>query len=88
MRTFCKSLYGDSRSWFKHLEAYSIGSWTDFRNTFLRYWGENKSYDQYIFEFYSLKRKKDEVVIKFNKRFHRFYLSMPKDIQPFETVAM
>jgi hypothetical protein len=62
MRTFCQSLQGDARIWFKNLEADSIGSWVDFHDVFLRYWGERKSYDQYLSEFYAMKRKKDETV--------------------------
>jgi hypothetical protein len=59
----------------------------DLHDVFLRYWGERKSYE-YLSEFYAMKRKKDETVTRFNRRFHSFYLSMPKDIQPSEVVAM
>ena len=45
LRTFCKTLYGDARMWFKHLEVESIESWDDFFDACLIYWGENKSYD-------------------------------------------
>jgi hypothetical protein len=35
-----------------------------------------------------LGREEDEDVTQFNRRFYNFYLSMPKDIQPFEVVYM
>jgi hypothetical protein len=88
MRIFCKYLFGDVALWFRNLEACSIGSWTDFHDTFLRYWGENKSFDQYLIELNALKRKEDEVLTTFNIIFHSFYYNMPKDIQPSKIVAM
>jgi hypothetical protein len=87
MRSFCQSLPGEARLWLRNLEADSIGSWVDFYDVFLRYWGERKFFSQYLYEFYAMKRRKDETVTKFNRRFHSFYLNMPKDIQPSEIVA-
>jgi hypothetical protein len=54
----------------------------------MRYWGKNKSDDQYISEFYALKRKENEFISMFNWRFHSFVTSMPKDIRPSEVVVM
>jgi hypothetical protein len=75
-RIFCKSLFGDASVWFRNLEVGSISSWTDLRNVFLRYWGENKSFEQYLSDLCALRREQDEVVIIFNRRFHNFYLNM------------
>ena len=58
----------------------SLLPWTDFHYAFLRYWGENKSIDQYLIEFNALKREEDEALITFNMIFHSFYYSMPNDI--------
>ena len=77
-----------SAFWFKNLEADSIGSWADFHLLFMRYWSKNKYDEHYISEFYALKRNEDEALVVFNRRFHTFYLSMPKEIQPSERVAM
>jgi hypothetical protein len=88
MRLFCKYLVRDVAFWFKNLEVGSIGSWDDFHCIFMRYWGKNKSDDQYISEFYALKRKENEVLFVFNWRFHNFVLSMPKDIRPSEAATM
>jgi hypothetical protein len=82
MRIFCKYLFGDETLWFRNLEACSIGSWIDFHVAFLKYWGERKSFDQYLIELNDLKRKEDESLTTFNMRFHSFYYSIPKDIQP------
>ena len=54
----------------------------------MKYWGKNKSYDQFLSEFYSLKRENDEPITKFNWRFQSFYISMPTDIRPSEKLAM
>jgi hypothetical protein len=35
-----------------------------------------------------MKRKNDEIVTRFNRRFHSFYLNMSKDIQPFDVVSI
>jgi hypothetical protein len=88
MRLFCKPLVRNVSFWFKNLEVGSIGSWDDFCRLFMRYWGKNKSDDQYISKFYALKRKENEVIISFNWRFHSFVLSMPKEIRPSEVIAM
>jgi hypothetical protein len=87
-RIFCKYLFGYASLWFRNLEVDSISSWTVLRNVFLRYWGENKSFEQYLSEFYTLIREHNEVVIVINRRFHKFYLNMPTEIQPTEVVAM
>ena len=88
MRLFSNSLFGDVDVWFKCLGANSIGSWVELCNTFLRYWGENKSFDQYLHEFTTLRRGKREVLSDFNQRFHSLYCSMPLEIKPSEIAAM
>jgi hypothetical protein len=87
VRTFSQYLHGNARLWFRNLKADSIGSWAYFHDLFLRYWGENKSYEQYLSEFSAMKRRRDETVVIFNRIFQNFYLSMPIDIRPSEVVA-
>jgi hypothetical protein len=87
MRLFSKYLVGDVALWFKNLEVGSIGSWVELFGAFSRYWGEKKSLDQYLAEFYDLKRGEDEALSIFNRRFYSFYCSMPLDIQPPEVIA-
>ena len=88
MRLFCKSLVRDVAFWFKNLEADSISSWTKLSYAFLKYWGENKSLDQYWAEFIVLKRGDEEALAIFNGRFYNVYHSMPLEIRPSETAAM
>jgi hypothetical protein len=87
-RLFSKSLLGDVVVWFKGLGADSISSWIELCNTFLKGWGENKSFDQYLHVFITLRRGKKEVLSAFNRRFHILYCSLPLKIKPFETAAM
>jgi hypothetical protein len=60
MRLFSKYLFGDVVVWFKGLGVDSIGSWIELSNAFLKYWGENKSLDQYLADFYALRRGEEE----------------------------
>jgi hypothetical protein len=73
MRTFYQSLYGEPMIWLRSLKVDSIESWTNFHAAFLKYWGENKYFDQYLIELNALKRKEDIVLTTFKRRFHGFY---------------
>lgn len=53
---FSKSLIKYVGAWFKGLKANSIGSWIEFSNVFVKYWGEYKSLDSYLADLYALKR--------------------------------
>ena len=88
MRLFLKSFARDAGFWFQNLKLDWIGSWEELHDLFLKYWGENKSYDQFISEFYSLKRENDEPITKFIWRFQSFYISIPTEIKPSEKLAM
>ena len=88
MRFFSKSLIRDATAWFKGLRADSIGSWIEFSKAFLKYWGEYKSLDSYLADFYALEREQSETLPLFNRRFYRMYHDMPLEIRPTEIVAM
>ena len=60
MRSFFQSLHRDVGFWFRGLKADSIYSWNTSHDVFLRYWGVNKSYDQFRSELYGLKRENNE----------------------------
>jgi hypothetical protein len=62
MRTFFQSLQGDAQLWFEHLGIDSVSSWNDLHNVFLRCWGKNKSYEQYLSEFYAMKKRRNETM--------------------------
>jgi hypothetical protein len=87
MRLFTHSLVGEVKIWFRNLPAESINSWTDFNDVFLHKWAERKSHDQYLSEFYATKRRNDETIMKFNRRFENVYNNFPVEICPSEVVA-
>ena len=66
MRAFSQSLQGDAKSWFKHLQPHSISSWDELREAFHRFWGERKSWDLLLSEFYAMRRMKDETISNFS----------------------
>ena len=88
MRFFSKYLIGDVALWFKNMEVASIGSWDELYDTFFKYWGERKSLYQYLHEFTTLRRGKNEVLSVFNQRFYSLYCSLPLEIKPSKTAAM
>ena len=77
MRLFSKSLTGEAALWFRDLEPGSISSWNDFCYIFSKHWGENKSFDQYLTYFCTLKRGEEEALGVFNRRFYHVYHDMP-----------
>jgi len=84
MRMFTQYFEGEVRRWFRYLESNAISSWNGFLDLFLHKWDEMKNHHQYLFEFYSIKRRKDETITKFNRRFENLYHNFPIDINPFE----
>ena len=88
MRIFSKSLAGDVVFWFRNLKVGSIGSWVELYDYFSRYWGENRSFDQYLTDFFTLKRGKEEALVVFNRRFYSVYHSMALEIKPTEIGAL
>ena len=51
----------------------------------MRQWGDTKDHTYYITEFGALRRKKDETVADFSKRFNKMYSRIPVEINPTET---
>ena len=56
-------------------------------NVFLRKWGEKKDYGMCLTEFNTIKKKQNEGVSEFIKRFNKLYLSLPPEMKPNEAVA-
>ena len=48
-------------------------------------WGDTKDYIYYLTEFGALKRKENESIVEFSKRFNKMYSKIPTKINPFET---
>jgi hypothetical protein len=80
MRLFSKSLVRDVALWFKGLEVDSFSSLVELYDAFSKYWGENKSFDQYLADFHALRRGEEEALATFNKRFYSIYYNMPLEI--------
>ena len=88
MRFFSKSLIRDAAIWFKNLRAESIGSCIEFTDAFFKHWGENKSLDLYLADFYALKKEEDETFPIFNRRFYNTYHAIPLEIRSTETTTI
>ena len=71
MRMFVQSLDGDVRKWFRELPTNSITIIGEIRDLFMRQWGDTKDHTYYITEFGALRRKKDETIANFSKRFNK-----------------
>jgi hypothetical protein len=82
MRAFSQSLQGDAKAWFRHLQPQSIISWDELRESFRRFWGERKSWDLLLSEFYAMRRIKYETISNFSRRFSSLYYKLPKEVQP------
>ena len=53
----------------------------------MRQWGDTKDHTYYITNFGALRRKEDETIADFSKRFNKMYGRIPTKIKPSETSA-
>jgi hypothetical protein len=86
-RVFVQSLDGQARKWFKELPANSITGIEQLDAAFLKYWGERRDLLYYMSEFGNLKRKEDESVSDFIKRFNKMFGKIPAEIKPSDASA-
>ena len=82
MRLFVQTLGGYVRKWFIELLVASIDSWPSLEVFFMRQLGEKRDSLYYLNEFGSLKKRANETVNDFNKRFNKLYNKVPTDINP------
>ena len=87
LRLFVQSLDGEARKWFKTLAGRSVTTWEIMEDTFLRKWGEKKDHGHCLTEFNTLKKRHNEGVSEFIKRFNKLYLNLPADMKPHQTAA-
>jgi hypothetical protein len=73
---------GDVRKWFRELPVASIDSWPALEASFMRQWGEKRDNLYYLNEFVSLKKRANETVDDFNRRFNKLYNNILADINP------
>jgi ribonuclease HI len=86
-RVFVQSLDGQARKWFKELPANSITGIEQLDAAFLKYWGERRDLLYYMSEFGNLKRRDDESVSDFIKRFNKVFGKIPAEIKPSDASA-
>ena len=87
LRLFVQSLDGEARKWFKTLGNRSVTTWDDMETTFLRKWKGKKDHGQCLTEFNTLKKKYNEGVSEFIKRFNKLYLNLPADMKPHQNAV-
>ena len=85
MSMFVQSLDAEVRKWFRELPTISITLREELQDVFMRQWGDTKDHTYSITEFGALRRKKDETIGDFPKRFNRMYGRIPVKIKPSET---
>ena len=85
MRMFIHILDGEVKKWFRELPGNSITLIEELQDVFMRQWGDTKDHTYYITEFGALRRKKDETIADFSKRFNKMYGRIPAEIKPSET---
>jgi hypothetical protein len=73
MMVFSQSLKGDTKEWFKHLQPETISLWEELKSVCSKFWGKKKSLDLQLTELYSLKRKINETISTFSRRFSIIY---------------
>jgi hypothetical protein len=69
IRILVQTFEGEVRTWFKGFPPNSINSWDNLETVFLRQWGENKYHLYLLTKFENLKKKQNESVSYFIKRF-------------------
>ena len=78
MRYFSQYLQGCVKKWFRHLQPESVNTWEEFSHVFLDFWGEKRSLDRVLSEFYSMRKHEGEPMPSYNKRFASLYYGIPK----------
>jgi hypothetical protein len=87
MRLFVQSLDGEVRKWLRSLPLASIVDIEALDEAFIKQWGDRRDYLYYITEFKALKRKNNEYILDFTKRFNKMYGRIPYEIKPLEASA-
>ena len=77
-RLFVQILDGEARKWFISLAPNSITGIDELEEIFVKHWGDRKDYVYYLTEFETLKKKEDESLVDFTKRFNKIYQKIPK----------
>ena len=82
LRLFFQLLDGEARKWFKTLYDHTITTWEEMENSFTQKWGEKRYHGYILTDFNALKKKHNEDVTEFVKRFNKLYNNLPADMEP------
>ena len=74
---FVYSLDGEAHKWFRSPPPNSITRIDELEEIFVKQWGDRKDYVYYLTEFGTLKKKLDEPLADFTKRFNKIYQKIP-----------
>lgn len=87
LRLFVQYFDGKVKKWFKSLLNDSITTWEEMENSFLQKWGEKRDHRYIVTELNSMKKKPDEDISTFIKRFNKLYNNLPAKIKPPQVIA-
>ena len=65
----------------------SINNWEEMENAFTRKWGGKKDHGYCLTEFNALKKRHNEDVSEFIKRFNKLYTSVPVEMKSHQIAA-
>lgn len=82
MRLFIQSLDGEARKWFKAIPNASITTWKELENSFTQKWGEKRNHEYLLTEFNAIRKKPEEDILEFIKRFNKQYNNLSSKIKP------
>jgi len=70
LRIFVQSLDREARKWFKWLLNNSIPTWDEMERLFTQRWGK-RDHEYSLTEFNAIKKKSDETIVEFVRRFNK-----------------
>lgn len=71
LRLVVQSLNGQAIKLFKALPNASITTWEELENSFTHKWGEKRNHEHVLTKFNAIKKKQEEDISKFIKRFNK-----------------
>ena len=88
MKIFVQSLTGDVRTWFRSLQANSIGDPEALYQAFINRWEKKKDPLHILSEYNTIKRGPQETVLEYCARFNNIYNAIPQNLRPPPDLAL
>lgn len=82
LRLFVQSLDGEAIKLFKALTNPSIATWEELKKYFTQKWGEKRNHENVLAEFNVIRKKPEEYISEFIKRYNKHYNNLPCEIKP------